>query len=163
MSKRGPKVGFRGTDDHRFWSRVELLENGCWRWQGVVSKWGYAVFVPNGTRAGIAAHKWAYRKYIGPIPEGLEPDHICRNRACVNPWHLEPVTHRVNVLRGQGAAAKNARKTHCPRGHPYSPENTYFIKARFGKARLCKRCNSENCRKHQSNKRKKKGSKCQTT
>lgn len=73
----------------------------------------------------MGAHRYAYEHFIGPIPEGLQVDHLCRVRNCVNPDHLEAVTCRENVLRGDGVAAANARATHCPQGHAYDEANTY--------------------------------------
>jgi hypothetical protein len=69
------------------------------------------------------SHRWAYEKYVGLIPEGFEPDHLCRNTLCVNPIHLEPVTHRENVTRGIGPTAINSQKQFCNRGHPLTPDN----------------------------------------
>jgi hypothetical protein len=86
----------------------------------------------------VLAHRWAYEFLRAEIPEGLHIDHLCRNRACVNPWHLEPVTNRVNGLRGESVAAQHARKTHCIRGHEFTTENTYPIKN--GKGRGCREC-----------------------
>jgi HNH endonuclease len=89
---------------------------GCWLWRGYVSKsTGYGGL---GIR-GLLAHRLIYEELIGPIPKGLQIDHLCRVRRCVNPWHLEPVTRKVNILRGEGRAALNARKTACPKGHAY--------------------------------------------
>jgi hypothetical protein len=75
----------------------------------------------------VSVHRFAYEMLVGPIPEGMQLDHVCRNRACVNAAgaHLEPVTGRENTLRGNGPCAIHARKTHCPQGHPYDEENTY--------------------------------------
>lgn len=72
------------------------------------------------------SHRYSYEELIGPVPTGLTLDHLCRNRACVNPSHLEPVTHRVNILRGESPSAKNAVKTHCPAGHRLAGEHLYI-------------------------------------
>lgn len=109
-------------------ARVEPEPNsGCWIWVGPWKDNGY------GVQYGVASHQrkqdYAHRKMMrfvhGTIPDGLEVDHRCRNTVCVNPDHLEFVTRRENLLRGQTFAARNAQKTHCPHGHAYSPENTY--------------------------------------
>jgi hypothetical protein len=85
-------------------------------------------------------HRVAYEAVNGPIPGGLVIDHLCRNRLCANPAHLEAVTHRVNLLRGIGVAAKHAAKTACPRGHTYTEENTYRSKEG---SRVCRACGRE--------------------
>ena len=82
------------------------------------------------------AHRLAYEVLIGPIPKGLELDHLCRNRACYNPWHLEPVTHKENVRRG---TSHNGGKTHCPAGHEYNEENTHVGSAGRRECRVCKK------------------------
>lgn len=83
-------------------------------------------------------HRVAYKEFVGPIADEVVLDHLCRNRACVNVAHLEPTTDRVNILRGDTIAARNAAKTHCPQGHPYDEVNTYV--RRDGKGRECKAC-----------------------
>ncbi len=101
----------------RFWEKVQKTD-GCWEWLASRVA-GYGRFRAVSGEAHVQAHRWAYEALIGPIPDGLEIDHLCRNRGCVNPAHLEPVTARENVRRGIAPAAVNARKTHCPRGHLY--------------------------------------------
>ena len=131
----------------RFWDKVDLngpLWNGtpCWLWTSAHDKDGYGAFWGN-DRFG-RAHRFAYETYVGPIPEGLEIDHLCRNRACQNWAHMEPVTCQVNLLRGIGPSAVNAAKTHCPQGHPYDELNTIVVRT----GRQCRACNVE--RKRQS-------------
>lgn len=112
---------WRPAED-RFWEKVEPT-GFCWNWTGCVVVAGYGRFgVGNGVVAN--AHRWAYEYLVGPIPEGADLDHLCRNRACVNPDHLEPVTRGDNVLRGFSSPAANARKTHCKNGHEFTEENT---------------------------------------
>ena len=106
----------------RFWSKVEIGEGGCWRWTGDNKNGGYGMFAFDGRKQ--FAHRVAYKVLQGPIGDGLVIDHLCRVPCCVNPSHLEVVTHKVNILRGVGVTALNAVKTHCPKGHEYSIENT---------------------------------------
>lgn len=113
---------------------VVELATGCWVWTGAIDPEGYGYFGRH-----TAAYRAAYELFVGPIPTHLEPDHLCRNRACINPSHLELVTHAVNGLRGNSAAALNARKTHCMRGHPFDATNTY---QRPGGGRDCLTCAS---------------------
>lgn len=96
--------------------------DGCWKWNLSLDRDGYGITTIK--RVAKRAHKVAYEVFIGPVPEGLVLDHKCRVRHCVNPWHLEPVTNKENVMRGKGACALNARRTHCINGHEYSAENT---------------------------------------
>jgi hypothetical protein len=83
------------------------------------------------------AHRLVYEELVGPIPEGMELDHLCRNTSCVNPAHLEPVPHRVNVLRGVGPTAENAVKTECVNGHPLTGRNLCIRKEGGRKCRTC--------------------------
>lgn len=114
----------------RWWLRVDKNgPNGCWIWTGARWRLGYGKFTEPGTQRRLAAHRWGYERLVGPVPSELQLDHLCRNPPCVNPHHLEPVTPRENVRRGLVPivnGAQNRAKTHCPRGHEYTPENTYY-------------------------------------
>jgi hypothetical protein len=122
-----------GAWPQRFWNRVEKSAGGCWIWKGTVSR-GYGVItVP--MSAMRVAHRVAYEMEVGPIPEGMQLDHLCRNTLCVNPAHLEPVTHHENQRRG----LKGDLTTHCPKGHEYTPENT----RRYRNHRYCRACHRD--------------------
>lgn len=123
-------------DADRFWSKVDT-SGDCWPWLGSKNPLGYGKFWLDGSLR--KAHRVAYEWCVGPIPDGLHIDHLCRNPSCVNPAHLEAVTHRENVLRGIGPAAKNAIKTHCKNGHEFTPENTYRWEGKPNK-RVCRTC-----------------------
>ena len=88
----------------RFWSKVSIAPTGCWLWAGAIqASNGYGRFGVGRATDGVCfAHRWAYEFFLGPIPAGLEIDHLCRVRACVNPLHLQPVTHAENRARGRG-------------------------------------------------------------
>jgi hypothetical protein len=123
------------SDYARFVAKVELLKSGCWRWVAGLDRDGYGLFKWGGkTRK---AYRWVYEYAVAPIPSGLTIDHLCRNRWCVNPKHLEAVTNATNVLRGDGPSAHNARKTHCKRGHLLGGENVYV---NLAGARICRSC-----------------------
>lgn len=112
------------TVEDRFWAKVRVIPcGGCWEWQGHLAGGGYGGFSDG---RNVYAHRWAYEHLIAPIPDGLQIDHLCRNRACVNPAHLEPVTQTENQMRG----LKGSLVTHCPQGHPYDEENTRWRKDR---------------------------------
>lgn len=118
----------------RLWSKVERSD-GCWLFTGV--KWpnGYGQ-IRDKNRYRVAS-RVAYELTYGSLPPKMQVDHLCRNRACCRPDHLEAVTNRTNVLRGVGITATAARRTSCSRGHPYAPENVRFD--RKGK-RVCLMC-----------------------
>lgn len=124
----------------RFWSKVDKRgETDCWVWLGGTSRSGYGYFYFTSVKRVVSAHRFAYELIVGKIPPDMTIDHLCRNRSCVNPAHMEVVTRGENVLRGTGITAKNLLKTHCPKGHPYSLENTYVM----GKRRVCRTCHRE--------------------
>lgn len=118
-----PAISFGGDvtpeQEARFWAKVVVVES-CWEWVGATSN-GYGQMKADGKAK--SAHRLSYEHHVGPIPDGLTLDHLCRNKRCVNPSHLEAVTHHENVLRGESGSAVNARKTHCPAGHPYAGES----------------------------------------
>lgn len=123
--------------------------SGCWIWLGKLGGRGYGCYGRNNR----AAHRLSWEIENGPIPDGLVVDHKCRNILCVNPSHLEPVTNVENVLRGKGPTALNAAKTHCHKGHEFTPKNTK-LQIRNGRvSRSCKKCQVAHVSR---NKRKKK-------
>lgn len=121
----------------RFAAKVAVAASGCWEWTGYKSELGYGQFNKKGNKTNgrklMKAHRFAYECLVGPIPDGLELDHLCRNPSCVNPAHLEPVTHRENMRRGVLGA-----RTHCLHGHPFDEENTYTHPSVRG--RICRTC-----------------------
>lgn len=125
------------TLQERFWEKVCPEPNtGCWLWMGGVDIGGYGYFHLSNPKRLRKAHRIAYLLLVGPIPENLCLDHKCRVRSCVNPTHLDVVTIGENLARGVGAPARNARKTHCPHGHAYTPDNIYW----HGNSRKCLTC-----------------------
>ncbi len=121
------------TIARRLWSGAVADGTGCWVWQRSTDR-GYGKLTQRGRT--WRAHRVAYMLVKGPIPEGLEIDHLCRVHACINPDHLEAVTQQENILRGIGPTAQNARKTHCGYGHEFTAANTY--RSRYG--RECHSC-----------------------
>jgi len=125
----------------KFWAMVDKRgPTECWLWRGPLSKgYGEAWLPVLGHRKRMRAHRVSYHLMVGTVPVGLALDHLCRNPQCVNPAHLEPVTDKVNTLRGVGITALNAAKTHCKHGHEFTPENTYWIRGGHRDCRECKR------------------------
>jgi hypothetical protein len=120
----------------RFWERVNKTLT-CWLWTGSLVRDGYGSLRANGRQ--IYAHRYSWELVNGPVPDGLTLDHLCRNRGCVKPAHLEPVTWRTNILRGFGPSAVNARKTHCIRGHLLDRVHVNSGSS-AGKRRRCSSC-----------------------
>lgn len=136
-----------------FWAKV-IKTDTCWTWTAAEARDNYGSFAAMGRT--YRAHRFAYELHYGPIPDGLQVDHTCHNedktcpggpacmhRRCVNPAHLEAVTGRENTLRAATPAGVNAAKTHCNRGHEFTPENTYLIKpsrSQRNGARRCRTC-----------------------
>jgi hypothetical protein len=136
----------RVDPQERVWRNVSMEPmSGCWLWTGAITKCGYGStptgFKKDGTRRRIPAHRFSFMAFRGSIPVGLDLDHLCRNRCCVNPDHLEPVTRRVNLLRGVNTPGS---RTHCPRGHDYRTAPS---------GRYCPTCSVENLKRYRAKKR----------
>lgn len=121
----------------RFWAFVDRAgDDECWQWTGGGWPSGYGTLRVD-KRTKVTVHRFSYELHVGPIPDDLVIDHLCRNHGCVNPKHLEAVTFRENILRGENRAAQHARKTHCLRGHSFDSPNGYRNKHGH---RLCHAC-----------------------
>lgn len=122
----------------RLWEKVDRKgEDDCWEWLAFRNEEGYGVIAMNGYPR--RAHRMSYELLIGPIPEGLHLDHLCRNRGCVNPKHLEPVTNAENIRRAQPFRVPMEPRVQCPNGHEYTPENTRRAKDGTRRCRTCER------------------------
>ncbi len=117
----------------RFLEKVAIGEH-CWTWTGATAGEGYGVTWDSEGRRQVYAHRFAHELFLGPIPEGLEVDHLCRNRLCVKPTHIEAVTGEENKRRARERAG---RLDHCPHGHPFDDVNTYVAPSG---ARNCREC-----------------------
>ncbi len=123
------------TLSERMESKIEkITESGCFIWLASTTRCGYGQIRVN--KKNLSAHRVAYEIARGPIPQGLDLDHLCRVRCCVNPDHLEPVTRFENSIRGE-----RATRTHCPRGHEYTDSNTYYHRRGHQSHRICRVCN----------------------
>lgn len=133
-----PRWPERTTED-RFFEKVDIdIDTFCFNWTAHTHK-GYARMNVDGE--SIEMHLWAYRRFVGAVPTGLQVDHLCRNRRCVYIGHMELVTSRENNLRGEGLAAQRARQTHCKHGHAFDEANTHIVK---NGTRKCRKCNAIN-------------------
>lgn len=131
----------------RFEKHYEPEPNtGCWLWTARLTGGGYGHFrvCVAGVAWSVPAHRWLYEVTVSQVPPKLHLDHLCRQRSCVNPAHLQPVTPRENVLRGVGPCAANAKLTACRRGHAFTPENTGFENG--GRRRRCRTCDRDQAR-----------------
>lgn len=134
----------------RFQRRVVITEDGCWTWKGSLAH-GYGRIQVEGKNT--MAHRFAFEHFVGPIPDGLELDHLCRNPACVNPAHLEPVTHAENIRRGDVALGIRSAVTHCKNGHEFTPENTVPRQRNGSVHRRCRKCRSRFVTEHRRRQR----------
>lgn len=152
-----------GTLEERFWAKVDKRKpSDCWPWLGAQGSGGYGTIRRTGG-GNTPVHRVSYELFVGPIPAGLDIDHTCHDpevctkgdscphRQCVNPAHLDPVTHRENVLRGDTIMSKNAVKMHCPQGHPYEGENLYITPAGGRDCRTCRRAATKRFKARQMN------------
>lgn len=126
----------------RFWAKVEKTDY-CWNWIGAKDSDGYGCFSLN--KKTLSSHRISYELHVGKIPTDLEIDHLCRNRSCCNPSHLEVVTHKENTLRGMTITAAYTKRTHCKNGHEYTKEN---ISRSAKNYRRCKKCANQNSTKY---------------
>lgn len=137
------------SNAEKFFALSHLIEGGCWQWDGGKHSNGYGYICIE--RKSIQAHRWIYEQLIGKIPRDLESDHLCRKRDCVNPYHLEMVTHQENVRRGLNGKIPNwlSQRTHCKHGHAFDPSNTriYLQRSRGVESRRCRKCNRIQCKK----------------
>ena len=139
-----PRVVRRTTPlEERLASAIDYRPGKCWEWRAARDGNGYGMVRVAGRTRRV--HVVVYEILVGPLPGKAVLDHLCRNPPCCNPQHLDLVTHRINILRGEGLAAHQVLRTHCPRGHPYDEVNTYILPSR-PTARYCKACNRINHR-----------------
>ena len=138
--------------DSRFHNKVMLTVGGCWLWTGTINKFGYGVAHPQGTKS-TPASRLSYLLHVGPIPEGYDVEHLCNNGLCVNPYHLEPVTHKENCQRGSFAKRGHVGRKPiwknglCSKGHELSIVGIYEYKRRQNMYRECRQCRRDTRRR----------------
>lgn len=137
----GPRPQCRTPIGERLARRTAIdTATGCHNWLGNLNGGGYGVIIEGGLGSRLLrTHRVAYEIAKGPIPDGLQIDHLCRNRRCCNPDHLEAVTQQINMERGMAQSARNSRKTHCVRGHEFTPDNIFWRATGARQCRICRR------------------------
>lgn len=147
----------KSTLADRFHARYDVAANGCWIWRPPIARNGYGVLSGHDGVRPMAAHRVAYELLVGPISEGMEIDHLCRTPVCVNPAHLEPVTHAENMRRyhqwRRAAGGYQFPFTHCLRGHEYTAENTYIPPSR-PRYYQCRQCIRDAARRYKERRKK---------
>jgi len=125
-------------EEERFWAKVDA-DAECWVWTGSLHPSGYGYFMAKDGK-NWRSHRFAWTNLVGEIPKHMTLDHVCRNKPCVNPDHMEIVTAEENNARGGSVSALNARKTHCKRGHEFTPDNLYTQYNKGKPGRMCRTC-----------------------
>lgn len=152
-----------------FWSKIRVEPNGCWIWTGSTTGFGYGRIYVDAQVKQVYVHRWAYELFVGPIPEGLDIDHVCHNedksclggkagcrhRLCANPDHLRTATRSQNIRAGRKPGPRNvAPKPQCKWGHDFDEANTYIVKQKDGRTwRMCRKCNARRQRETHARKR----------
>jgi hypothetical protein len=132
------RLQHRATPRERFEARIDRDEStGCWVWKGTLNRTGYGLLSVDAKY--VLVHRWGYEQFVKPIPDGMTLDHLCRNRACVNPAHLDVVTNRTNVLRGMSPSAVIHRQGVCKHGHEMTSDNVY-VPPKNPRHRQCRTC-----------------------